>query len=129
MIPNVISAIYDKSSFENKNISKPIIVIEQIGRYGCMAFMVFNIPYTYFGFWFNYALTVYLAVGGFLLLLYCLGWLILFKSRSKLKMLWLSITPAILFVFCGIVVSSIPLLLFSVLFAIGHITISYKNAE
>lgn len=127
MVPNILCAIFNKAAFENNFNNKPFQIIEQIGRYGCMLFMVFNIPYTYFGFWFDNAFTVYLSVGGAFLAVYCLGWIIFWKSKSKLKALWLSITPTALFVFCGIVLSSVPLLVCSVIFGVGHITVSYKN--
>ena len=127
LLPNIIVAMVDKTAFENKFNNKAILVVEQIGRYCSMAFMVFNVPYTYFGFWFNNALTVYLIVGGGLLLLYYLGWIIFRKSSCTAKMLWLSITPTVLFLFCGIIVASIPLILSAIVFGIGHITVSYCN--
>ena len=129
LIPNIISAVVDKGAFANKYNNKVILVFEQIGRYGCMAFMVFNIPYTYFNFWFNSALTVYLIVNGTLLVLYSLGWIVFGKGRKTIKMLYLSIIPTVLFVFSGIMLLSVPLLIFAVVFGIGHITVSYKNRE
>ncbi len=104
-------------------------MLEQIGRYGCMAFMIFNIPYTFFDFWFDYTLVVYLTVNGALLALYLLGWILYRKGRGRTKMLWLSITPTVIFMFSGIMVLSIPLVLCSIIFGIGHITVSYKNIE
>ena len=129
MIPNIISAATDKGLFENRFDNKVILVLEQIGRFGCMAFMIFNIPYTYSDFWFDSALIVYLTVNGTLLALYLLGWILYRKGRGKAKMLWLSITPTVLFAFSGIMVLSIPLMLCSLIFGIGHITVSYKNIE
>ena len=129
MVPNIICSLVDKEAFANKFENKALIILEQIGRYGCMLFMVFNVPYTYFGFWFENALLVYLICGGALLIAYCLGWIIFRKGKSKVKMLYLSITPTLLFLFCGITVSSIPLIVLSILFGIGHITISYKNSN
>ena len=130
MIPNIISAATDKGLFENRFDNKVILVLEQIGRFGCMAFMIFNIPYTYSDFWFDSALIVYLTVNGTLLALYLLGWILYSrKGRGKAKMLWLSITPTVLFAFSGIMVLSIPLMLCSLIFGIGHITVSYKNIE
>ena len=127
LAPNIIVAVVDKSAYENKFDNKAVLVLEQVGRYGCMAFFVFNIPYTYFDFWFNHALTVYLSVIGALLILYILGWIVFRKGKSTLKMLWLSIVPTVLFLFCGIMILSVPLTVFAVIFGIGHITVSYKN--
>ena len=45
---------------------KTLQLFEQIGRYGCIAFMVFNIPFTYFGFWFDKAMLVYAIVNSVL---------------------------------------------------------------
>lgn len=127
LIPNIICAITDKSVYENKFKNKFVIVTEQIGRYGCMAFMVFNVPYTYFNFWFEYALYVYFSVNGALLVFYCLGWIIFRKSRSLAKALWLSATPSVIFIFSGVMLSSFPLIVCAVIFAVSHITISIKN--
>ena len=49
MIPNVIFALKCKDGFENRWENKAVEVLEQIGRYGCFAFMVINIPKTWFG--------------------------------------------------------------------------------
>ena len=127
LIPNIISAAVDKKSFENKCRSKVMIVSEQIGRYGCMAFMIFNIPYTYFNFWFDHAPIVYLIVNAILLVLYILGWIVFGKGRKAIKMLWLSIIPTAVFLFSGIMILSIPLIVFAAIFGISHIIISYKN--
>lgn len=129
LIPNIIVAATDKQAYANKFDNKALIVTEQIGRYGCMAFMMFNIPYTYFGFWFDNALTVYLAVGGALLFVYCLGWIVFRRGNGLVKMLWLSVTPTLLFVFCGITVASVPLIVCATVFGAGHITVSVKNAD
>lgn len=129
LIPNIISSVVDKSSFENNVNNKMILALEHIGRFGSMAFMIFNVPYTFFNFWFNHALLVYLIIGGALLALYVLGWITFGKGRKTIKMLWLSIIPTTLFLFCGIMILSIPLIIFAVVFGIGHITISYKNRD
>ena len=129
LIPNIFSVVLDKSSFENKFDYKPIMVLEQIGRYLCLSLMIFNIPYTYFGFWFNNALYIYIAVNIILIIVYYLGWIIFRKSKCAVKMLWLSIIPTIIFLFSGIMVSSIPLIAAALIFGVGHITISYKNSD
>lgn len=126
MLPNIIYFAKKKNVVQNENKSF-LLVLEQIGRYGCMGFMVFNIPYTYYGFWFNHGLLVYLIVGGVILLLYELGW-ILKDDKKIFKALWLSIIPFILFLFCGICIRSILLITCSIIFGVSHITISYQNA-
>ena len=127
MIPNIIYAVKHKgggNSYHNKFVG----ISEQIGRYGCMVFMIFNIPYTYFNFWFDNALIVYLSINGGLCLAYLLFWVICWNRTDKLKALSLSIIPSCIFLFSGVVLVNIPLIAFSVIFAINHILISYKNS-
>ncbi|MDE6666974.1 MAG: hypothetical protein K2K38_01340 [Clostridia bacterium] len=128
MIPNIIYVVKHKADNENTYNNKAVIILEQIGRYGCMAFMAFNIPYTYFNFWFDYALICYLSVNSALCLAYLIFWVICWNRRGKLKALSLSIIPTAVFLFSGIVLANIPLIAFAVLFGIAHILISYKNA-
>ena len=128
MIPNIIFAIKEKDGFANKFNNKVVGILEQTGRYACLAFMVFNIPYTYFNFWFGYALTVYLVVNSVLCLIYLIFWVVLWDKGGKLKALSLSVIPSVIFLFSGIVVANIPLIVFAVLFGVNHILLSYKNS-
>ena len=128
MIPNIVFAIKCKDGFSSAYKNRAVIVLEQIGRYACLALMIFNIPYTYFDFWFDSALTVYLTVNGLLLLAYLIFWFVCWKQNGKLKALSLSILPSLIFLFSGIVLANIPLIAFAVLFAVNHILLSYKNA-
>ena len=64
MIPNVVYAVTHKGEAPEAYRNRAAIIAEQIGRYGCFVFMIFNVPYTYFNFWFGCALTVYLSVNG-----------------------------------------------------------------
>ena len=53
MIPNMVFAAKNKDGFENKYQNKTVEISEQIGRFACFGLMIFNIPHTYFGFWFS----------------------------------------------------------------------------
>ena len=127
LIPNIFYAAFGGTKYQNQFNNKIILIFEQVGRYGCMLFMVFNVPYTYFGFWFDNALFVYILIGAILLFLYCLGWVVFSKRNNLKRAIWLSVTPTVLFAFCGIAIASIPLILFSIIFGICHITISCKT--
>lgn len=126
MIPNIIYAVKHKNS-EKATGNKVLEILEQIGRYGCFILMIFNVPYTYFNFWFRHALVWYLSVNVALCFTYLLFWIICRNKNGKLKALSLSIIPSCIFLFSGIVLANIPLLAFSVVFAICHIYISCKN--
>lgn len=129
MIPNIIFSLKCKEGFQNKWNHKIILTMEQMGRFGCIGFMIFNIPGTYFGWICEKAYILYFIVNGILLILYCLIWIIYFKKESLFKALSLSIIPSILFLFDGIVTQSILLILAALLFAPSHILISYKNVK
>lgn len=127
MIPNIIYAATHKNDTVGVYGNRAAIIAEQIGRYGCFLLMIFNIPYTYFNFWFDHALTVYLSVNGGLLLAYLIFWIVCWKRHDLLKALSLSILPTVIFLFSGVILVNIPLLVFAVLFGINHILISCKT--
>jgi len=128
MIPNIIFAIKCKNGFVNKWNNKTIEIIEQIGRYGCFGFMVFNIPGTWFGWWSAEAFAIYLIVNSLLIMIYCVIWMICFKKNNLFRALSLSMIPAFIFLFSGIMCRSVLLLISAIIFAPAHILISYKNA-
>ncbi|MDE7082973.1 MAG: hypothetical protein K2O89_04645 [Clostridia bacterium] len=128
MIPNIIYAIKNKTLVSDTYKNKALIISEQIGRYGCFVFMIFNIPYTWFGFYFSFAEFVYLIVNSILVLAYCLIWLILWKKAGIVKAVLLSVIPSVVFLFSGIMIASIPLTVFAIIFAVTHILISVKDA-
>ena len=70
-----------------------------------------------------------LIVNSILIILYCLIWIICFRKNTVFKALALSIIPAVIFMFSGIMSRSVLLIIASLLFAPAHILISYKNAK
>jgi CubicO group peptidase (beta-lactamase class C family) len=129
MLPNIIFAVTHKGVFKNSFNNKCLEIIEQIARYGCIVFMIFNIPYTWIGFYFTYAKLIYLAVNGVLLAFYLLSWLVLWNREGIVKALLLSCLPSLIFLFSGIIIASVPLTIFAIAFAVTHILISVKNAK
>ena len=128
MIPNIVYAVRHKDA-PAPDINKAVNALEQIGRYGCFGLMIFNIPYTYFNFWFEYALAVYLSVNGAMLIAYIIFWIICWNANGKLKALSLSILPTCIFLFSGIVLAYIPLIVFAIVFGVNHIYISCKSVQ
>lgn len=127
MIPNIIFAIKCKDGFVNYWHNKVVETLEQIGRFGCFGLMIINIPGTYFGFWFENALPVYLATNAVLVITYCVIWCICFKTNSVFRALALSIIPSFIFMFSGVALLSVPLIISAAIFAPCHILLSYKN--
>lgn len=128
MIPNIIFAIIHRDAFTNNYKNKTVEILEQVGRYACLVLMIFNIPYTYFNFWFENALTVYLLVNAILCAVYLIFWIICWDQNGKIKALSLSIIPTVIFLFSRIVVANIPLIVSAVLFGVNHILLSLKNS-
>lgn len=128
MAPNVLYARRCPEGFLNRWHSPAVEVLEQIGRFGCFALMVFNIPGTFAGFWFGGGLAVYLAVNAVLTAAYCVIWAVCFRQSSVFRALALSILPSVIFLFSGAMLLSVPLLIAALIFAPCHIAISYKNA-
>ena len=129
MIPNVIFALKCKDGFENRWENKLIEALEQIGRYGCLTFMVINIPKTWFGWTSDEAFALYLIVDAVLVTAYCVIWAVCFKKNSVFRALSLSIIPSVIFLFSGIMSRSVLLMISALIFAPCHILISYKNAR
>lgn len=128
MIPNVIYAVKHKNS-DSGHQNKTAEILENIGRYGCFAFMIFNIPYTYIGYWFSFGEVFYITVNAVLLLGYCISWGMLWNKNGIVKALLLSIIPSIVFIVSSIFIANIPLFVFAVIFAVTHILISIKRAK
>ena len=127
LIPNIIYAATNKDGFADKFHNKLVETGEQIGRFGCFVLMFIQLPFVTLGYIYDGAQTLYLILGIVLLVLYCGGWIVFRKGNSVAKALTLSILPSVLFLESGILILNIPLIVLSVVFAICHITISYKN--
>lgn len=129
MIPNIVFAFKNKDGFENKWNNKWVELIEQIGRFGSFGFMIINIPGTWFGWWSDETFVIYLFIDTFLVMIYCVIWIICFKKNSVFRSLALSIIPSVLFLFSGVMNRSVLLVIAALIFAPSHIVISYKNAK
>lgn len=128
MLPNIIFSVKDKDGFKNLWRNRGVEILEQIGRYACLGFMILIIPGAGFGFPSDRAFALYLIIDGALTAVYCLIWIICFRQNSIFRALALSIIPPLVFLVSGILSHYIPLVIGAVIFAPCHITISYKNA-
>ena len=129
MVPNIVFAVRCKQGFENSYQRKAIETIEQIGRFGCFGFMIFNIPGIWFGWWSDEAFAAYLIINVLLVAFYCIMWIVCWSKNNLFRALVLSITPSVVFLFSGIMSRSILLIFSSLLFAPTHIFLSCTNAK
>lgn len=111
--------------------SRPLInVFEQVGRYACMAFMLFPIATYGWEFGFRTVAEMFLWLGATMVLLvvYTFLWTRK-KSGGRAVLYGLAIVPACLFLINGVLLRHWLLLVFSVLFGICHLLIVRENIE
>lgn len=127
LLPNLFYALKGKAGFENHNIGKSLEIMEQISRFGCIAFMIIRIPACSFASFDEHAHVIYAAANAILVGLYWLIWMLCWKKNHLFRALSLSILPSVLFAFDGIMSGSVLLIVAAAIFAPSHILISYKN--
>lgn len=128
MIPNVIFAARHRGAYENIWKNKTVEGLEQLGRYGCFAFMIVNVPKACFGFWSDEAFAVYLIVNAVLVAAYGIVWAVLFNKPSVMRAVLLSVLPSAVFLVSAVFSRSVLLLVSALIFAPCHILLSVKNA-
>lgn len=126
LFPNIIYG-FKHQPVPTRDVPKYMIVLENIGRYGCMLFLIADVPFTYSEFFIPNGLIYYLAINGGLVLLYIILYFVFWKRTGLAKGLWLSIIPSLIFLYSGIMILSIPLLICAALFATCHILISVRQ--
>ena len=126
LIPNIVYAIKVKDQ-KNLCTNKFMNILEQIGRYACMFLMVFNIGIAEFGFGSVVAFLIY-GIGNVLLMLsYWIVWTMYFHKPSFGKQITLAILPTCLFLLNGVTMRHYLLILFGLVFGVGHVYVTYKN--
>lgn len=126
LIPNVFYAIKTGNQ-RNQCTNQAMNILEQIGRYGCMFLMVFHIGIAEFGFHSAAAFLVYLFGNAALMIAYWLMWALYFCKPTYWKQMWLAVLPTCLFFLSGIRMRHCLLILFGVIFGIGHIYVTSRN--
>ncbi len=127
LIPNIVYAIKNKNE---KNLCKNrfMNIIEQVGRYACIVLMWLPLIVWKFGFASVLEMVLYLACNGALLVAYWISFAVYMKRRTLQLTLVLAILPSCIFLISGILLHHWLLVSFAVLFVVGHIYVSYKNA-
>lgn len=128
LIPNIIYAVKYRD-VENLCKNKVMNVLEQIGRYGSMFLMVFNIGIAEFGFVSTNAFLIYFLGSIVLMLAYWIIWIIFFVNQSMWNRMALAIIPTLLFLLSGCTLRHILLIITAIVFGIGHIYVTYINAK
>ena len=128
LVPNIIYAVKAKNQ-HNQCTNKAMNLLEQIGRYGSMFFLVFHIGIAELGFGSVESFLLDLAGSAVLLIAYWVVWMLYFSKPSYQKQMALAILPTCLFLLNGVAMRNYLLILFSVIFGIGHLYVTNKNTE
>ena len=128
LIPNVVYAIKNKDE-KNLCTNRWMNVIEQIGRYACIVLMWLPLLQWKFGFRSVFELLLYLFGNGALLLAYWIVFFVHMRNKRKASAPALAVLPSCIFLLSGILLRHWLLVGFAVLFAVGHIYVTLKNAE
>ena len=127
LIPNIVYAIKNKGE-KNFCANRFMNIVEQVGRYACIVLMWMPLLVWKFGFASVLDMMLYMACNGLLLAAYWIAFAFYMKRRSVRLALVLAVLPSCIFLLCGILLKHWLLVAFAVLFAIGHIYVTYKNA-
>ena len=126
LIPNIIYAIKFKD-VKNECTNKFMNILEQIGRYACMIFMIFNVGLAKFGFASVGEFLIYFFGNTILLVAYWIVWILFFIKQRSWKSMALAIIPVCIFLICGVTLRHVLLIISAVVFAVGHIYVTRKN--
>ena len=133
VLVNVIAAGKKQAgSFRSKHTA--INVLEQIGRYGCMIFMIVPIGlpdwkpgFLKFGFHSVAEMIIWLCLTILLTIIYGILWLK--KAKGGRGVLYgLAIVPVILFLMNGILLRHTALIVTALIFGVFHVAIVRENA-
>lgn len=128
MLPNILFAAVNPDGFSHRYINKWLTLAEQLGRYGCLAFMLLRVPNLYGGVWYTGGTACLRLISAALCAMYLLCWGIFWRRSGIARALFLSIVPSALFFCRGVLTANLPLLGCSLLFAPPHILISCRSA-
>lgn len=128
LIPNITCGSKNKFP-KNRVNNRFIILVEQVGRYGSIALMVFPIMCKNWEFGFSSAdsLLIWFILCSALFILYFMFWALYFKQRTLVSGLVLAIVPSMIFILRGVFLSHLLLIIFGAAFAAAHIYITYEN--
>lgn len=127
LIPNILYAIKFKGQETKCKCCRSMYILEQIGRYGSMFLMVFNIGIAEFGFASKIYFDIYVTSNIILIVAYWFVYGFYFYRRKNLKSMALAIIPSCIFLIDGILLRHYLLVSFAIIFALSHICITRKD--
>ena len=129
MVPNLFFLMKQKEQGHKAYRNLKLEIPEQIGRIGCIIFMMLQIPYACRGVWLANGWIVSCVGNGILLAANYAFWILCWNRYPRFRALSLSILPSVLFLWSGILTANLPLLATVLLFAPTHIAINWKTVS
>lgn len=128
LLPNIIYAAKFRG-LENKCKNKAMNILEQIGRYSSMFFIIFNVGLVELGFSSAEAFVLYFVGNASLLIAYWIIWVLYFKKKVLWKSMALAMLPTAIFLLSGLTLKHYFLVISAIVFGIGHLYVTYQNAK
>ena len=128
LIPNVVCALKYRDG-KNLCANKAMNAVEQIGRFGCVILMWLPLLVWKFGFASVAEALIYFVGNAALLAAYLVVFAAYFRRKTKRRAIALAVLPACIFLLSGLTLRHWLLVGFAVLFAVGHVYVTVKNAE
>ena len=128
LIPNIVYALRNRDE-KNLCAKRLMNLIEQCGRYACIALMWLPLLVWKFGFASVPEMALYLAGNGALLAAYWIAFAVYMKRRTPGLALALAILPGCIFLLSGVLLRHWLLVGFALLFALGHICVTKENCK
>ena len=127
LIPNIIYALKHR---DEKNLcdNRFMIILEQVGRYACIILMWLPLLVWKFGFTGIAGMILYLVGNAVMLAAYWIIFAGYMKEKHLRSALFLAILPTCIFLLSGLVLRHWLLVAFAIIFGIGHIYVTRKNA-
>ncbi len=126
LIPNVVYALKNRDE-KNRCTSRWMNLMEQVGRYACIALMWLPLLVWKFGFKSPAEMLLYFVGNGGLLLIYWLVYARYLKEKTPRRAMTLAIVPACIFLLSGLLLRHWLLVGFALLFAVGHLYVTRRN--
>ncbi len=127
LIPNILYAVRNKGE-KNACTNRFANAAEQAGRYACIILMWLPLLVWKFGFAGMPEMLAYMVGNGCLLAAYWFVFARYLKAKTPKRALILAILPACIFLLSGLLLRHWLLAASAVLFAAGHIYVTWKNA-
>ncbi|MBR3597817.1 MAG: hypothetical protein IKJ82_00485 [Oscillospiraceae bacterium] len=125
IIPDLLFSIH-KGKRES-GCSKAASITEQFGRYASMLLMVLPLGIWEFGFASPEETVLYFIANGILLLTYIVLYVFFFKKQNLVSAIILAVIRILVFLLCGILLRHWFLIIFAIIFAVGHLPVTIKT--